>query len=135
MIHVQCIPHRQHANDGEDGGRDECGAVAKIQHADCEGAEDDGEVQPREEGALVGEEYLGFDARGERNAFSWVGDGLVVATREGVRDGIVGGRWRNVHGLGSVARIGLVLSGGNARGKSGGLTRRRLEERLAGHLG
>jgi hypothetical protein len=64
------VGHSGHGNEGEEAGGDLADLVAKVQQADGEAAQDDGEVQPREEGALVGEEDLGLDARGECDAFA-----------------------------------------------------------------
>ncbi|ESZ97427.1 hypothetical protein SBOR_2205 [Sclerotinia borealis F-4128] len=54
--------------------------VAKVQHADRESPEYHREVEPGEKGALVGEEYFGFDPCGEGDAFScgWRGRWLVI---------------------------------------------------------
>ncbi|KFY21126.1 hypothetical protein V491_03141 [Pseudogymnoascus sp. VKM F-3775] len=70
MIRNQRIHHRRYRNPREQERGDEGGAVAKVQHAQREGAEDDGAVEPGEEGALVGEEDLGLDAGGEGDAFA-----------------------------------------------------------------
>ncbi len=65
------IDHAAHGDNGEepraDAGR---GVVAKVEQADGQAAEDDGEVEPGEEGAFVGEEDFGLDARGERDALA-----------------------------------------------------------------
>lgn len=67
----------QRVEQGEDGhaceeeGGDLGGAVAEVEHAHGQGADDDGEVQPREEGALVGEVDFGLDAGGEGDALAW----------------------------------------------------------------
>jgi hypothetical protein len=45
-------------------------AVAEVEEADGQAAQDDGEVEPGEEGALVGEEDFGLDAGGEGDAFA-----------------------------------------------------------------
>lgn len=76
MVRYERINHRSHRNGCEEEGRDEGWAVPEVQHSDGEGAEDYAEVQPGEEGALVGEEDFGLDARGEGDAFAW--GGLVV---------------------------------------------------------
>ncbi len=67
----QGVYHGHHGDAREEESRDEGGPVAKVEHADGEGAEDDGEVHPREEGALVGEKDLGLDAGGEGNSLAW----------------------------------------------------------------
>lgn len=46
--------------------------VAEVEQADGQTAQDDGEVEPAEEGALVGEEDFGFYAGGQGDAFAWV---------------------------------------------------------------
>lgn len=46
MVGCQGVYHRQHGDSGEEEGRDEGGPVAKIEHANGQGAEDDGEVEP-----------------------------------------------------------------------------------------
>jgi hypothetical protein len=46
MICEQCIHHRSHCDNCEEEGRDEGRPIAEVQHANCEGAEDDGEVEP-----------------------------------------------------------------------------------------
>ncbi|KFY94070.1 hypothetical protein V500_03428 [Pseudogymnoascus sp. VKM F-4518 (FW-2643)] len=74
MIRNQRINHRSYADPREQESRDECRAVAEVEHTHGQGAEDDGAVEPGEEGALVGEEDFGLDARGEGDAFA--GGGL-----------------------------------------------------------
>lgn len=80
--------------DGREGDR--CGggeAVAEVEQRRGDGAEDDAELEPGEEGALVGEEDLGFDACGE-------GDALACGRgRRGQRRFVVwrrGIRWREM---------------------------------------
>lgn len=46
VICDQGVNHRQHGHAGEEKGRDERHSVAKVKHADGQGAEDDGEVEP-----------------------------------------------------------------------------------------
>lgn len=46
VVRHQRIDHGQHGHAGEEEGRDEGGPVAEVEHADGEGAEDDGEVEP-----------------------------------------------------------------------------------------
>ena len=67
----QCVGHGGHGNEGEEAGGDLANLVAKVEQADGEAAEDDGEVEPGEEGSLVGEEDLGLDAGGEGDALAW----------------------------------------------------------------
>lgn len=74
MIRDERINHRRYTDPREQERGDERGAVAEIEHTEREGAEDDGAVEPGEEGALVREEDFGLDARGEGDAFA--GGGL-----------------------------------------------------------
>lgn len=46
VIGDQSIYHRKHRNAREKKGADERGAVTEVEHADGEGTEDDGEVEP-----------------------------------------------------------------------------------------
>lgn len=71
MIRHERIHHRQHGDACEEEGGDEGDAVAEIEHADGEGAKDDGEVEPGEEGSFVGEEDFWFDAGGEGDTLAW----------------------------------------------------------------
>lgn len=75
MVRYEGVYHGGHSDAGEQKGRDKCRAVTEIQHADGQGAEDDGEVEPGEEGPLVGEEDFGLDAGRERNALACGGAG------------------------------------------------------------
>lgn len=67
----ESVDHSAHGDNGEESGGDAAYRVTEIEESHGEPAEDDGEVKPRQEGALVGEENLGFDARGEGDAFPW----------------------------------------------------------------
>jgi len=67
----QCVEHRRKRDESEEAGGDLAYAVAEVEQADGEAAEHDGEVEPGEEGALVGEEDFGFDADGEGDALAW----------------------------------------------------------------
>lgn len=64
------VDHGAHGNQGEEASGDAADAVAEIEEADGQTAQDDGEIEPGEEGALVGEEDLGLNARGEGYAFA-----------------------------------------------------------------
>lgn len=64
VVGEEGIDHGQHGDDGEQQGGDLGRGVAKVEHANSQRAEDDGKVEPGEEGALIGEEDLGFDASG-----------------------------------------------------------------------
>lgn len=70
MERKQCVDHSHHSDDGKQTSADLPNLVAEVEKADGEAAEDDGEVEPGEEGALVGEEDFGFDAGGEGDALS-----------------------------------------------------------------
>ena len=69
MVRSERIDHRSHRHNREDHSGRAANIIAKIQQAYGEPTKDDGEVEPREEGALVGEEDFGFDADGEGDAF------------------------------------------------------------------
>jgi hypothetical protein len=46
---VECeerVNHGHHGDEGEESGADLSDLVAEVEEADCETAEDDGEVQP-----------------------------------------------------------------------------------------
>jgi hypothetical protein len=70
MKRHQRVDHGAHGHQGKEAGGDATDGVAEVEEADGETAEDDGEVEPGEEGALVGEEDFGFDAGGEGDALS-----------------------------------------------------------------
>lgn len=70
MVCDEGVGHSGHGDKGKERGRDAANAVTKVEQADGETAENDGEVEPGEEGTLVGEEDLGLDAGGQRNAFA-----------------------------------------------------------------
>lgn len=70
MISDQSVDHGGHGDGGKQAGADATDAIAEVEEADGQAAEDDGEVEPREEGPLVGEEDFGFHARGEGDAFA-----------------------------------------------------------------
>lgn len=69
MVRHQRIHHRRHRHGREYHGGGAADAVAEVQEADGETAENDGEVEPGEEGALVGEEDFGLDADGKGDSF------------------------------------------------------------------
>jgi len=77
--HTQGIDHRSHGNECEEPCGDLADLVAEVEEADGETAEDDGEVEPGEEGSLVGEEDFGLDADGEGDAFAWRGGYVSMA--------------------------------------------------------
>jgi hypothetical protein len=67
----QRVYHGHHGDEGEEAGGDLADLVAEVEEPDCETAEDDGEVEPGEEGALVSEEDFGLDTCRERDALAW----------------------------------------------------------------
>lgn len=71
VVCPQRVEQGEHGHGGEEEGGDLGGLVAEVEHAHGQGADDDGEVQPREEGALVGEVDFGFDAGREGDALAW----------------------------------------------------------------
>ena len=72
------VDHCGQRYEREQAGADLADAVAEVEQADGQAAEDDGEVEPGEEGALVGEEDFGLDAGGEGDAFAWCGRVVLV---------------------------------------------------------
>ena len=91
MERDQRVYHGGHGDEGEQPGGNLADAVAEVEKADGQPAQDHGEVQPGEEGALVGEEDFWLDARGERDAFAWR-EGRVSGCVLGEPvDGVIGG--------------------------------------------
>lgn len=70
VVGNQGVDHGQHGDTGEEKGRDEGGAVAKVEHPNRQRAQDNSKVQPGQKGTLVGEEDLGLDSRGKGNALA-----------------------------------------------------------------
>lgn len=70
----QGVHHHDHRDKHEHARRDASDTVAKVQETDRQGAEKDGEVEPGQEGALVGEKDLGLDTHGQGDALA--GGGL-----------------------------------------------------------
>ena len=66
----KCIEHRSHGDEGEQPRAYPTDAVAKVEKTDSQPAEDDGEVEPGEKGALVGEEDLGLNPRRKGDALA-----------------------------------------------------------------
>lgn len=65
------VDHATHGDDCEEPGADAgSGIGAKVEQTDGEATEDDGEVEPGEKGALVGEEDFGLDSGGEGDALT-----------------------------------------------------------------
>ena len=67
---IERVKHGAHGNHSEDSRADLSNFVTEIQEADGQATEDDGEVEPGEEGTFVGKENFGFDAGGEGNALA-----------------------------------------------------------------
>ena len=67
----QSINHGGHGHRCEQACANPTDTVAEVEEANCETAEDDGEVEPGDESPLVGEEDFGFHTRREGDAFSW----------------------------------------------------------------
>lgn len=67
------VDHGRHGDDGKETGGDTTDAVTEVQETDGQTAQDDGEVEPGEEGPLVGEEDLGFDSGGQGDALAFGG--------------------------------------------------------------
>lgn len=67
----QRINHGSHGNECKETRADLSDFIAEVEEPDCETAEDDSEVEPRKEGALIGEEDFWLDACGEGNALAW----------------------------------------------------------------
>ena len=107
------IDHGGHGHDGEQPRADPADRVAEVEQTDGEGGEQDGEVEPGEEGAFVGEEDFGLDAGGEGDAFACGGGrggGLVGWENGGEgREGVPGVVWRrgweDIFGGGKQLRI------------------------------
>lgn len=72
----QGIDHARHRDQCEQARRDLADLVAKVEKPDGESTEDDGEIEPGEEGTFVGEEDFGLDAKGKGDALA-CGDGCV----------------------------------------------------------
>ena len=71
MVRYQRIEKGEDRYSSEEEGRDEGGAIAKVEHAQGQGPKHDGEVEPREECTLIGKENLGFNASGKSNTLAW----------------------------------------------------------------
>lgn len=72
------VQHRRHRDDRKQRRTRLPDAVAKVKQPDREPAQDDGEVEPRQERALVGEEDLGLDACWERDALACASQGRAL---------------------------------------------------------
>ena len=88
------VDHSRHGDGGEEEGADLADAIAEVEQSDREAAKQDGEVEPAEESALVGEEDFGLEARRKGNAFACV----LGQRRPGVahvqRECLPGAPWR-----------------------------------------
>lgn len=73
MIRDEGVGHSGHGDEGEEGSGDSADTVAKVEETNGEASENDGEVQPGEEGTLVSEEDLGLDARGQGDTLAFGG--------------------------------------------------------------
>ena len=89
----QRIRHGGHCYQREQPGADLANLVAEVEQSDGEPAEDDGEVEPGEKGALVGEEDLGLDAGGEGDALAWGLESVSWRVQSGKRV-LPGAVWR-----------------------------------------
>lgn len=67
------VEHGGERNEREEAGGDLADTVAKVEEADGQAAEDDGEVEPGEEGAFVSEEDFGLYAGGQGDALACEG--------------------------------------------------------------
>lgn len=66
----QGIDHHHHRHECENTSRDPTDPISKVQETNGEGSEEDGKVEPGEEGTFVGKEDFGFDADGEGDTLS-----------------------------------------------------------------
>ena len=85
------IDHGGHGHDGEQARADPADRVPEVEQTDGEGGEQDGEVEPGEEGAFVGEEDFGLDPGGEGDAFACEGEGRRVSGVGVLGEGSLGG--------------------------------------------
>lgn len=70
MVSNQGVSHGGHSNQGEHASRDSTDLVTEVEKTNGETAKDDGEVEPRKEGSLVGEEDLGLNSSGKSNSLA-----------------------------------------------------------------
>lgn len=82
-----CVDHGGHGDEGEETGRNATDAVTEVQQADGQTAQDDGEVQPGEEGSLIGEEDFRLDT-------GWQGDPLACRLLGYIALGLIKGSLR-----------------------------------------
>ncbi len=72
MKRHQRVDHGAHGHQRKEAGGDAADGITEVEEADGETAEDDGEVEPGEEGSLVGEEDFGFHPGGQGDPLSYV---------------------------------------------------------------
>jgi len=60
VVGDECVRHGAHSDECEECGRIPTNAVAKVEETYSKAANNDGEIQPREEGALIGEKDFRF---------------------------------------------------------------------------
>ena len=65
------IQHSCHGDKCKEAGRNTADPVPEVEQTDGETAQDDGEVQPGEKSALVGEEDFWLDAGWEGDSFAF----------------------------------------------------------------
>lgn len=68
VVGDQSIYHRQHGNECEQTRTDSADLVTEVQQTNTKRPQDHGEVQPRQEGSLIGEEDLWLDSSGQCNS-------------------------------------------------------------------
>ena len=66
------IQHSCHGDKCKEAGRNTADTVPEVEQTDGETAQDDGEVQPGEKSALVGEEDFWLDAGREGDSFAFI---------------------------------------------------------------
>jgi hypothetical protein len=75
-VQRHAIDQRQTGHDGEAPSAEEGDGVTEVEERGGDAAEDDGELEPGEEGAFGGKEDFGLDADGDVDA--WGGKGGLV---------------------------------------------------------
>lgn len=71
MKHNQRIPHPPQRHQRKTQRRDLARPIREVEQADGQPAQEHREVEPREEGALVGEEDFGLEAEGQGDALAF----------------------------------------------------------------
>jgi hypothetical protein len=88
------VDHGTHGDEGEEASGDATNGIAEVEEADRQASEDDGEIEPGEKGALIGEEDFGLHAGGQGDSLPWL-DGEkehvsgAIAVRDMWEDGVV----------------------------------------------